>query len=399
MAVTKNRPKGIYKIQYPLPDVRMRFVNETNEGEIIFDKNRWIFDPPIDIGAIQIAGLERWDPEVDYEAGDTYVSYIYDGTLLPEDDPFYTELIYRCIENTVAGQSPFTHPEKWLRLARVDNTTDTVSNIHISNVYGLEEILNNTININNLGDQFTIDDNGKLVLNIKYITVNDYSPAQNIIPEPVDPEEPASGEVRLNNTIWKIHNEVWTDGDSGILVPRLNPTTLADVQVYGYLYNQAAIQRLLAANPGYRLPTIADFNDSFSNFILPGKPGPSVYPIFKVDTWQNSEGWVSEPGVGSGWNTVKSNITNSTGLSLVSAGAISTGTALSTIFVGTYQGIRMWGEGGTVILATGTMSGGIIDWAGIRYLTTNPIVYAPGTPLPLDRYYNVYYPVRLVKDI
>jgi len=399
MAVIKNRPKGIYKIQYPLPDIRMRFVNETNEGEIIFDKNRWIFDPPINIGAIQIAGLKRWDPEVDYEAGDTYVSYIYDGTLLPEDDLFYTEFIYRCIENTVAGQSPFTHPEKWLRLARVDNTTDTVSNIHISNVYGLEEILNNTININNLGDQFTIDDNGKLVLNIKYITINDYSPAQNIIPEPVDPEEPASGEVRLNNTIWKIHNEVWTDGGNGILVPRLNPTTLADVQVYGYLYNQVAIQRLLAANPGYRLPTIADFNDSFSNFILPGKPGPSIYPIFKVDTWQDSEGWVNEPGVGSGWNTVKSNITNSTGLSFVSAGAISTGEVLSTTFVGTYQGIRMWGEGGTVILATGTMSGGIIDWGGIRYLTTNPIVFTPGIPLPLDRYYNVYYPVRLVKDI
>ena len=51
MAVLKSRPKGLHEILYPLPDIRLRFVNNTNEGEIIFRDNAWIFDPPINIGA------------------------------------------------------------------------------------------------------------------------------------------------------------------------------------------------------------------------------------------------------------------------------------------------------------------------------------------------------------
>ena len=402
MAVLKSRPKGLYKIQYPLPDIRFRFVNETNEGEIIFRDNAWIFDPPINIGTIQIGAIEVWDPEKAYISGNTYVSYAgSDVNYLPEDDPFYTEYIYRCIEDTLAGESPFLYPEKWLRTAKVNDSL--TSTVHITDVYGLEETLENTVNITDLGDNFYVDPNtGKISLKIDYITVNDYTPAETIIPEEPDPEIVGSGEVKINNTIWKLCNETWTDGGEGILVPRTSNTVLADYQIYGYLYNQPAITRLLAANPGYRLPTLVDFKDSFDQFIEEGGYAPSILPIFKETSWQLSAGtdwqWDNEPLshslAGEEWKEIIGQITNSTGLSLVAAGGISTNPAVSLYpvrsFVGTFQGLRYWGEGGYSILGGLSASEGVLTGCMLNF-------YIYGEPIPDDTY--THMALRLVKDI
>jgi len=64
--------------------------------------------------------------------------------------------------------------------------------------------------------------------------------------------------VQIGTTIWKTSNESWDDGGSGIYYPDGDSNNEA---IYGLLYDFNALQRLLADNPGYRLPTSADFLD------------------------------------------------------------------------------------------------------------------------------------------
>jgi uncharacterized protein (TIGR02145 family) len=385
MAVPKNRPKGIYKIQYPLPDIRMRFVNETNEGEIIFDQNKWVFDPPIEIGSIQVAEIEVWNPEKAYLAGNTYVSYVYpEIELLPQGSPFAVNYIYRCNANTLAGESPYTHSYKWIRMGALNQTVS--STIFITDVYGLEESLQNTVNINNLSDQFYVDPvSGNISLNIDYITVNNYTPAQNVLPEPEDPEEAGSGEIRLNNTIWKLNNEFWTDGGAGIEYPRISLTVDADPTVYGYLYSWAAVERLLAANPGYRLPTKADILDSFgdvyraANSYVSGVDGKHVLTPDQ-SAWQ--------PSPYPGWDSFISSITNSTGFNLMPSGIILYA-SLTREYTGTQHSVRYWMQNKSAF------QGGMFNTEGESFM-----IIRPSDSLELLSNFPYYhYPVRLVKDI
>ena len=139
-----GKPKGIYTISYPWEDIRLEFINKTHRGQIIFRENSWVFDPALGTNRVQGHNITTWDPTISYKSGDTYVSYISAyADSLPEDNPFKYEYIYKCVENTVEGESPESHQSKWVRqgkLADVDNYT-----IFISDVLGLEEYLSTIV--------------------------------------------------------------------------------------------------------------------------------------------------------------------------------------------------------------------------------------------------------------
>src|SRR6056297_788896 len=154
--------------------------------------------------------IEVWDSTETYIAGDNFVSYKSpDYAVLPESDPFSEEYIYRCIQNTNAGESPETYPEKWSRQGKVGTVGDNT--IFLSDVSGLEEALDLCIKYDDLSEDFTVDSSNKVSLNIDYITLSDYSPAEAI--------QPDLEETQIGTTIWKTSNESWDDGGSGIYYP------------------------------------------------------------------------------------------------------------------------------------------------------------------------------------
>ena len=188
--------------------------------------------------------IEVWDATETYLGGDNFVSYKSpDYEFLSEDNPFAEEYIYRCVENTNAGESPETNPNKWSRQGKVGTTGENT--VFISDVSGLEEQLSERIEYTDLSDEFTVDEDNKQVsLNIDYITLTDFSGKDYI--------QPANNEVKIGDTIWKDSNETWDDSGEGIFYPNNDPNNESN---YGLLYTKKAVDRLLAANPGYTLPS------------------------------------------------------------------------------------------------------------------------------------------------
>jgi uncharacterized protein (TIGR02145 family) len=139
--------------------------------------------------------VEVWDPTKAYLAGDNFVSYKSpDYDILPESDPLSEEYIYRCTENTNAGESPESHPDKWQRQGKVGTIGDNT--IFLSDVSGLEDALNERIKYTDLSDEFTVNpDNNQVSLNIDYITLTDFSGKDYIQPDPL----PAAN-IRLSST-------------------------------------------------------------------------------------------------------------------------------------------------------------------------------------------------------
>lgn len=67
---------------------------------------------------VTVNDVEVWRSDKIYLAGNVYISYSNDSS---DDETFHTSLIYRCIETTIAGESPETAPSKW------ESQGDTVS--------------------------------------------------------------------------------------------------------------------------------------------------------------------------------------------------------------------------------------------------------------------------------
>lgn len=163
--------------------------------------------------------IEVWDPTKTYLAGDNFVSYkspYYD--ILPESDPLSEEYIYRCVENTNAGESPESHPDKWRRQGKVGTIGDNT--IFLSDVSGLEDALDECIKYDDLSDEFTVNSSTNQVsLNIDYITLSDFSGKDYIQPDPL----PAAN-IRLSSTSVNV-----TEGDSTIITVVLDREPTDDV--------------------------------------------------------------------------------------------------------------------------------------------------------------------------
>lgn len=72
---------------------------------------------------ITVEQIEAWQSDKVYKAGNVFVSFVNPSS---PDEQFQNEAIYRCKETTLAGQSPETHPEKWVyqgQSVTVDPTT------------------------------------------------------------------------------------------------------------------------------------------------------------------------------------------------------------------------------------------------------------------------------------
>lgn len=99
----------------------------------------------------------------------------------------------------------------------------------------------------------------------------------------INTTEEFPSEVKIGGVIWKTSNEMWTDGGEGIY--HANGSSDNDIN-YGLLYTGTAINRLLAANPGYRLPTTLDLAnlEAAVEEELTG-----IYP-------SNTSGWIEPAG-------------------------------------------------------------------------------------------------------
>jgi len=106
--------------------------------------------------------------------------------------------------------------------------------------------------------------------------------------------ELAPYEVLVGDTIWKAENESWTDGGAGISVfGGNNPVTNTDfdynLSEYGRMYDDDALDRLLTANTGYRLPSDSEMYALFT--LLGNTPGESlgyVDSVLKTNTlWRD----------------------------------------------------------------------------------------------------------------
>lgn len=72
---------------------------------------------------ITVGQVEAWQSDKVYKAGNVFVSFVNPSS---PDEQFQNEAIYRCKETTLVGQSPETHPEKWVYQGQnvtVDPTT------------------------------------------------------------------------------------------------------------------------------------------------------------------------------------------------------------------------------------------------------------------------------------
>jgi len=116
----------------------------------------------------------------------------------------------------------------------------------------------------------------------------------NIITVTVTERPQIADEVRIGNVIWRTFNEDWTDNGEGIYSPNNDNSNVAR---YGRLYSEAALERLLAANPGYRLPTKIDLLDLRESLITATVPstGSTAFSINAETIYSN------EPNV---WNTI-----------------------------------------------------------------------------------------------
>lgn len=126
-------------------------------------------------------------------------------------------------------------------------------------------------------------------------------------------------EIVLSNNIWKTKNEDWTDGGDGIYYPNGNADL---VEEFGLLYTAEALQRLLVANPEYRLPTSADMRD-LASIAGAWYTDPYVYEI-KGETIFSDK-----------YTTWSSNVpvTNSLGLGIVPAGYAEIGTKVTYKYI------------------------------------------------------------------
>jgi|SRR5690554_4108404 len=243
-------------------------------------------------------GISGITPEysdlVGYEVGDIIVYISPYAEMLEDGDPLKEEGLYECTADTEAGENPETAPNKWRYLGKLGETAGGTTIIEIP---GLQTELEDRVKYSDIGNNLIVTPNKQVNLDVTYLTVTGYSPAEDIQPSPI-------GEVKIGNTIWRTANEAWTDGGDGIYDPDGNP---ANVTVYGKLYTVAALNRLLQANPGYRLPNQQDYAS-----LLAAYPNPYGVvdgdPIFLdgAGMWQNR-------------NTVDQ-LSNSSGLSIVPSG-------------------------------------------------------------------------------
>lgn len=213
---------------------------------LIFYNQKYLRDLTYNV-AIESSSISTYDSNEEYTAGETFVTYINESS---PTTIYQSEAIYRCSVDALAGESPEIAQTKWVYQGA------TASEVTIDDVQDLRQELESRIQYTDLSDDFSVDGNTKEVsLNIDYITVTNYSPAEDIQP---DPEE-----VSFNNLIWATSNSDWTDGGAGIVSVDNNA---ANDAIYGKLYNTAAVTRLLAANSGYRLPTRDEINSIKNNF-------------------------------------------------------------------------------------------------------------------------------------
>jgi len=131
-----------------------------------------------------------------------------------------------------------------------------------------------------------------------HISLTNYSPNEDIMP--------TVGEVRVGDMIWKTRNETWNDGGDGIYYPNGDPLNESD---YGLLYTVEATERLLADNPGYRIPTPNDML-KFLDFLEIKSESTAQYFLdaSKISS-DNDSLWIHE-----------ANATNELGLGFVPAG-------------------------------------------------------------------------------
>lgn len=93
-----------------------------------------------DVTAGGNSGIEVFQYNKPYLAGDVFVSFSSVGV------GFTTEAIYRCIGDTLAGQSPETHPAKWDK----QSEDFEIKVIKISDVEGLEARLSGIENLQSI---------------------------------------------------------------------------------------------------------------------------------------------------------------------------------------------------------------------------------------------------------
>lgn len=207
----------------------------------------------------------EYDVEAAYNIGDVVVYISPQAEFLPEGDPFKEEALYECISPADIGEDPESYPNKWRYLDKVGEVDGSTTIIQVP---GLSEELENKVKYSDISRNLKVTSDKKVEVDISYITVNGYSPSEDV--------KPYSEEVKINNTIWKTKNETWDDGGPGIYLPRKalvfknyesqyleHETAPADINIYGKLYSIEAVLRLLEASPGYRLPTYQDIVDTY----------------------------------------------------------------------------------------------------------------------------------------
>lgn len=267
------------------------------------------------LGSSMPIDTPEYDAGATYNVGDVIVYISPQAEFLPEGDPFKEEYLYKCLAEANAGESPETWPEKWERLGKLSDVSNSI--ILIANVLGLQDSLNERVKYTDIGSNLSVTSEKKVNVNISYVTVNNYSPAEDIV---ATPEE----EVTINGVIWKTKNETWTDGGTGIFQPMYDANTPAPLDPYGYLYTPAAAQRLIAANPGYRLFNTEDIKDTFGN--IPRTEGARSLPdrikvpvqnsyLSSKDFWGDPVMWADRI-----WDSLT--YANLTGLGLVESGKV-----------------------------------------------------------------------------
>lgn len=212
----------------------------------------------------------EYDAEAAYNIGDVVVYISPQAEFLLEGDPFKEEALYECISPADIGEDPESYPNKWRYLGKVGEVDGSTTIIQVP---GLSEELENRVKYSDISRNLKVTSDKKVEVDISYITVNGYSPSEDV--------KPYSEEVKINNTIWKTKNETWDDGGPGIYLPRKalvfnrydenypeHETTPADINIYGKLYKLEAVLRLLEASPGYRLPTYQDIVDTYKGAFL-----------------------------------------------------------------------------------------------------------------------------------
>lgn len=352
----------------------------------------------------------EYDDLVEYKVGDIIVYISPYAEMLEEGDPLKEEGLYECVIDTEAGENPEIAPNKWRYLGKLG---ETAGGTPITEIPGLQTELEDRVKYSDIGDNLIVTSNKQVNLDVTYLTVTGYSPAEDIQPSPADPTDPTNpmGEVKINNTIWKAANEVVKDelsDTSGIFPAR--DVDGNDVSAnFGCLYTRAAVQRVLDYYNGeYRLPTLNDYNDSLARNrgdVFGPKEYCSIYDHFRE---------ISD-----------SAFSNGTGLGLRTSGSAYTDEDTETVLISQspanhrYRIYRSsWG--GSIVFSAPLVYHGdglFIDSgiAGTTSVTPPRWYYVLDTVTPdmsyfhiytripvsegSSKYYNVALPLRLVKDI